>query len=53
MSAVVLRELADFRGSDPSRLIRLFWATIPENLGYRQVRNLWLIGGFLSRRTLP
>jgi hypothetical protein len=49
MSAVVFRELADFRGSDPSRLTRLFWAAIAENLGYRQLRNLWLIGGFLGR----
>jgi hypothetical protein len=45
----VFRELADFRGSDPSRLTRLFWAAIAENLGYRQLRNLWLIGGFLGR----
>lgn len=49
MTAVVLRELADFRGSDPSRLTRLFWAAIPENLGYRQLRNLWLIGGIFGR----
>jgi hypothetical protein len=48
MSAVVLRELAEFGGSDPGRLAGLFFATIPENLGYRQWRNLWLIAGFFS-----
>ena len=48
MSAVVLRELVEFRGSHPTRLAALFFATIPENLGYRQVRNLWLIAGFLQ-----
>lgn len=46
MAAVVLRELVEFHGSDPTRLAGLFFATIPENLGYRQVRNLWLIAGF-------
>jgi hypothetical protein len=46
MTSVVLREVADFHGSDPARLSRLFWASIPENLGYRQLRNLWLIAGF-------
>jgi hypothetical protein len=30
-------------------LTRLFWATIPENLGYRQLRNLWLIGGAFGK----
>jgi cellulose synthase/poly-beta-1,6-N-acetylglucosamine synthase-like glycosyltransferase len=50
MSAVVFRELADFRGSDPSRLARLFWAAVPENVGYRQMRNLWLIGGFFGKQ---
>jgi hypothetical protein len=49
MTAVILRELADFRGSDPARLTRLFWAAIPENLGYRQIRNLWLIRGFFGK----
>jgi cellulose synthase/poly-beta-1,6-N-acetylglucosamine synthase-like glycosyltransferase len=49
MSSVVFRELADYRGGDPQRLKRLFWASIAENLGYRQLRNLWLIGGFLRR----
>jgi len=28
----------EFRGSDPKRLAQLFFAAIPENLGYRQVR---------------
>ena len=51
MSAVILRELAEFGGSDPNRLAGLFFATIPENLGYRQVRNLWLIAGFFRSAT--
>ncbi len=49
MAAVTLREIANLRGSDPALLARLFFAAIPENLGYRQVRNLWLIAGFFSR----
>ena len=46
MSAVVMRELAEYRASDPAVLTGLFFAAIPENLGYRQLRNLWLIAGF-------
>ena len=49
MAAVVLRELVEFRGSDPTRLAALFFATIPENLVYRPVRNLWLIAGLFQR----
>ncbi|MBZ5618139.1 MAG: hypothetical protein LAQ69_05290 [Acidobacteriia bacterium] len=49
MAAVVLRELVEYHGSDPARLAGLFFAAIPENLGYRQVRNLWLIAGFFQR----
>ncbi|HYW48888.1 MAG TPA: glycosyltransferase [Bryobacteraceae bacterium] len=45
MAAVTLRELAQRQGSDPTPLARLFFAAIPENLGYRQVRNLWLLAG--------
>ena len=43
MSAVALRELAEYHGSDPGRLARLFFSAIPENLGFRQMRCLWLI----------
>jgi cellulose synthase/poly-beta-1,6-N-acetylglucosamine synthase-like glycosyltransferase len=43
MAAVSLRELAEYRGSDPARLARLFFSAIPENLGFRQLRNLWLL----------
>jgi hypothetical protein len=50
MAAVSLRELAQFEGSNPRLLLRLFFTAIPENLGYRQLRNLWLIAGFLKRR---
>jgi hypothetical protein len=49
-SAVVLRELAEYQGSDPGRLTKLFLASIPENLGYRQMRNLWLLQGFFRLR---
>ena len=46
MAAVVLRELAEPNSPDDRRLTALFFAAIPENLGYRQLRNLWLIAGF-------
>jgi hypothetical protein len=49
MAAVVFRELVEFRGSNPAVLASLFFAAIPENLGYRQVRNLWLIGGIFRK----
>ena len=49
MAAVVLRELAEFEGSDPSRLAALFFAAVPENLGYRQLSNLWMIAGLFGR----
>ena len=48
MAALFLRELVELHGSDPTRLTRLFFATITENLGYRQVRNLWLVAGFFQ-----
>ena len=51
MAAVVLRELAEFRGGEPGLLVSLFFAAIPENLGYRQLRNLWLIQSFLKNKT--
>ena len=59
MAAVVLRELAEPSGIAPARLAALFLAAIPENLGYRQIRNLWMIGGFFGgqgpqkRKPLP
>jgi hypothetical protein len=46
MAAVVLRELAEPEFTDEPRMSALFFAAIPENLGYRQLRNLWLIAGF-------
>jgi hypothetical protein len=49
MGAVVLRELAEHDGSDPGRLAGSFFAAIPENLGYRQLRNVWLIEGYFRR----
>jgi cellulose synthase/poly-beta-1,6-N-acetylglucosamine synthase-like glycosyltransferase len=46
MAAVVLREFAEPNSPDERRMAALFFAAIPENLGYRQLRNLWLIAGF-------
>jgi hypothetical protein len=43
LGAVVLREVAQAAGSKPAQTASLFLAAIPENLGYRQLRNLWLI----------
>jgi len=48
MTAVLLRELAAPQGSDPGQLARLFFAAFPENLGYRQLRNFWLIAGLFG-----
>jgi hypothetical protein len=53
MAAVVLRELAGPSGIAPGHLAALFLAAIPENLGYRQIRNLWMIGGFFGAGTEP
>jgi hypothetical protein len=53
MTAVLLRELAAPEGSDPGQLARLFFAAIPENLGYRQLRNFWLIAGLFDRGPRP
>ena len=49
MATVVFRELAETTGSDPDRLLRMFLCVFPENLGYRQIRNLWLIAGYAKR----
>jgi len=46
MAAVVLREFAEPDSPDERRMAAMFFAAIPENLGYRQWRNLWLIAGF-------
>jgi hypothetical protein len=47
MAAVVLREFAGTDTPDERRMASLFFASIPENLGYRQMRNLWLMAGFV------
>ncbi|MGA2115740.1 MAG: glycosyltransferase family 2 protein [Bryobacteraceae bacterium] len=49
MAAVVLRELAQYEASDPSELVKLFAAAMLEGLGYRQLRNLWLIADFFGK----
>jgi arginine/ornithine N-succinyltransferase beta subunit len=46
LTALVLREFAD-PASEPAQLATLFRAAIVENLGYRQIRNLWLIRTWL------
>jgi len=53
MAAVVFRERARLEGAEPRRIYQLFFAAFPENLGYRQWRNLWLIAGLIkpSRRS--
>ena len=48
LGAVVLREVAQPTKSDPSRIASLFLAAIPENLGYRQLRNLWLMADLFN-----
>ena len=48
MAAAVLREFAEPNSPDDHRVAALFFAAIPENLGYRQLRNLWFIAGFRS-----
>jgi hypothetical protein len=50
MAAVALTALSGDESIPPGRLAALFFAAIPENLGYRQIRNLWLIEGFLLAR---
>jgi cellulose synthase/poly-beta-1,6-N-acetylglucosamine synthase-like glycosyltransferase len=49
MAAVALRELAQYEASDPTELVKLFAAAVLESLGYRQLRNLWLIAGFFGK----
>jgi hypothetical protein len=48
MAAVVLRELAEPNAVGPSQLAGLFFTAFPENLGYRQARNFWLIRDFFG-----
>ncbi len=53
MAAVVFREKTRLEGADPRKLYQLFFAALPENLGYRQCRNLWLIAGLGKRDRRP
>jgi hypothetical protein len=48
MAAVVLRELAAPSGMTPGLLAALFLTAIPENLGYRQIRNVRMIADFFG-----
>jgi hypothetical protein len=50
MAAAYLHGAASLPGTEPPRLLRLFLASLPENLGYRQVQNVMLIAGFLAPR---
>jgi hypothetical protein len=52
-AAVLFRQLAGCQAFDPADLIKLIEAAIFENLGYRQLRNLWLIAGIFSRNPRP
>ena len=45
-AAIVLYEMADPGLREPRYMVRLFLTAIAENLGYRQIRNLWLIAAF-------
>jgi hypothetical protein len=49
MAAAVLRDVAEPNNPDEQHMATIFFAAIPENLGYRQWRNLWLIAGFRPR----
>jgi hypothetical protein len=48
MAAVVLRELAAPSGVSPGYLAALFLTTVPENLGYRQIRNVRMVADFFG-----
>ncbi|PWT98902.1 MAG: hypothetical protein C5B51_28265 [Terriglobia bacterium] len=50
MSSVVLRELAEPGLFSPGQLAGLFLTSIPENLGYRQLRNFWMMAGLAPDR---
>ncbi|MBZ5624473.1 MAG: glycosyltransferase family 2 protein [Acidobacteriia bacterium] len=52
MTAVILHEYALRPEADPGELVSLFVSAIPQNLGYRQVRSLWGMGGFARRAEL-
>ena len=49
MAAVVFRELTEMSGSDPGQLVKMFFCVFPENFGYRQIRNFWLLAGYTWR----
>ena len=57
MAAVVLREFAEpsgmSPGSSPHFWRRFFFARSRRILGYRQIRNLWMIAGFSGFRPPP
>ena len=50
MAAVVLGEFAQPGATAPGRLAALFFTAIPENLGYRQLRNLQLLATYFVVR---
>ncbi|MEO8371287.1 MAG: glycosyltransferase [Candidatus Solibacter sp.] len=47
MAAVVLHEFTQPGATSPGRLAALFLSAVPENLGYRQLRNLQLVARYL------
>ncbi len=46
MAAVVIREFAQPGATAPGRLAALFLTAVPENVGYRQLRNLQLVARY-------
>jgi hypothetical protein len=49
MTAVLLREASIESRSGAGQLFSLFFSAIPENFGYRQIRNVWRLTSFLAR----
>jgi hypothetical protein len=56
MTAVVMRELAEPSRLEPGEVTALFVTAIPENMGHRQLCNLWIglayIKGLFTSRTV-
>jgi hypothetical protein len=46
MAAGVLREFVQPGATAPGTLAMLFFTVVPENLGYRQLRNLQLVARY-------
>lgn len=53
MASVVLREVAEPSSPDERRMAAMFFAAIPENLGFNQARNIWLLTRFRRASVSP